>query len=183
MVSDGFVVVSGRLTRSDGTGVANAPVTLVRSHAVRRGTTTLVTTDANGFYAVRLKLQYTTTFVAKYAETATGADGAAISAGRTVKVAPRILVSAPVSGSTSSASKALTVTGSVSPNKRFQKISLYLVRSDGSQKLLKTVTIGAFSKYRFDQALGRGTYTLIVKMGATPDNTAGASPKFKVFRK
>jgi hypothetical protein len=174
--------LSGTLTRvADGSPLAGAVIEIVGRHPSRPGTATFTaTTDGQGRYLVTRARSYTTSFVARFAGTAT--DAGSVSSTRTVQVAPLVTVTSPASGSSSSTASPLVVTGKVAPNFQGQAAHLYQVRSDGTQVLLQTVAVDSTSGFRFEHALGAGSHRLLVRTDATPDNLAGKSAVFRVTR-
>ena len=113
---------------------------------------------------------HNTSYVATYGGNAQYT--AATSSQGGVTVAPKVTISAP---KVSRAATKLVVTGSVSPNKAGRTVHLVAVSSRGVKKNLGTRTLSGSSTYRFKVKLGKGRWTLVVRIGSTNGNTAGHS--------
>ncbi len=174
------VALSGRLTTSSGgTALSGATVTVRYAPQVGSPFTHTVTTAADGTWQDGFTGVYNTSVTASYAGTAD--VQARTSVPVAVKVAPRVTVSSPRSGASSTAGSWLSVSGGVTPNKAGRTARLVRLVG-GRQQLLARATIARNGTYRFSLRLPRGTSVLAVTLGGTPGNVGGSSPRFTVRR-
>ena len=96
----------------------------------------------------------------------------------TVGVRTKISVTSPASGTRVAAGRTFSVRGGTYPPK--PGVTAYLVwrRSDGSTFAIATSRIRSDGRYVIYDSLRSGTYTLQVRVRATPGNLAGQSPYF-----
>jgi hypothetical protein len=180
-VSGQSVTWSGVLTRGNGNlPIAGAPVNVVVRPQVGKASTKAVTTDAQGRWSISATTVYTTAVTASYAGSALEASVASVPV--TTPTATKVTVSGPKSGGTTSISKPLVITGSVSPNKAGKSVGVYKVVG-GTRQLVGTAKVAANGTYRASVKLARGDYLLMVAIGPTPGNTSASSPRFVVKRR
>ena len=134
------------------------------------------TTAADGSWIVSLRPLHNITLTASFAGNTQFAKATSPS-GR-ITVAPKVTISAP---RTTSHAHPLVVTGSVSPSKAGQTVHLTARNSRGVKKTF-TATLSGTSSYRFKVKLGKGKWTLVVRIGSSSGNTAGASSGKTVTR-
>lgn len=169
------VTYSGRLTRTDGTVVADQVVSVKLTPDVGASRTVNARTNANGVWTFRVVATYNTTVRASYAG-GSAAQPATAPAFR-FGVQTRVTRTAPPSGATSRASTTLAVTGATSPNKAGRTIALYRGSS-----IVARATVRSDGRYTLNSKLARGTYTLYVQIGTTSGNIAGRTAAFVVKR-
>ncbi|MCW2586628.1 MAG: hypothetical protein JWN55_2144, partial [Frankiales bacterium] len=180
-VSGQSVTWSGVLTRRNGNlPIGGAPVNVVVRPQVGKASTKAVTTDAQGRWSIAATTVYTTAVTASYAGSALEASVASVPV--TTPTATKVTVSGPKSGGTTSISKPLVITGSVSPNKAGKSVGVYKLVG-GTRQLVGTAKVAANGTYRASVKLARGDYLLLVAIGPTPGNTSASSPRFVVKRR
>jgi hypothetical protein len=163
-----YVKLSGKLVRTD-TGVAAGRV-LIRTRYDNGTVKTLgaLTPSSTGVFSYSFRPSVNLTYSLVYAGDTK--NRSASSVGRRTLVAPKITASAP----TGAASSNQVVTGAVSPGKAGKVVTLYRVTSTGSLVRLASATLSSSSTYRFSVRLARGSYTLQVSIGVTPNNTSSS---------
>jgi hypothetical protein len=169
ITAGGVTTVSGKLLRSDASGVSGATV---RIYAKVAPATTFslvrsLTTSSTGAYSVTFNLSRNTRFKAVYLG-GTGLDPST-SAERLTSVAYRIGASYSLSGRT------LTVTGSTYPSGAGRLIYLRRRNSNGTYTQLSYTRIASNGTYRMSRSLAPGTYTLYVFLSNGTNNVAGQS--------
>ena len=179
IVAGQSVTVSGALRDSSGRALPGQRIGIyVAGYGLSRWTgIARVTTDANGRFAKSLGFTRTRSIRAvflpvnsTYATSATRVIG--------VGVATKVSVTSPASGSRVAAGRTFVVRGGTYPAKPGVKAYLYWRRSDGRYVLLSSATIGSDGRYAISRSLGRGTYTLNVRVPAAAGNITGWSPFF-----
>jgi titin len=178
--SGSAVVYSGRLTRTK-TGAAIGGATIVLTLKPEWGPTRTVSlaTNGSGVWSYRFAPTYNTLVSARFGS---DADDAAVGApSYRMGVAPKITVTSPRNGSSSSAGSTLVVKGSVSPNKSGRTV--YLVKNvNGKLYVVARAIVAKNSTYSFSVKPTRGTYVLTVTIGVSNANVGGTSGKFTVKR-
>jgi hypothetical protein len=171
------LVYVGALTRSkDGTPAAGADVALTFVPRVGAPFTRVAQTDANGRFTYSLKAVYTTRVTGAFAGRTEDLGARSLSV--TTVVAPRVTVVSPTSGSVSPASRAVTVVGSISPNKKGEFVGLYY----GGQ-LVGHAVVASNGSFRIPVKLARGNYRLVVRIAPTAGNISGQSAAFILQRR
>jgi hypothetical protein len=175
------VTLSGRLTRSNGTGISRASVLVFRmndNHTTNHIAT--VTTSSTGTWSYPFTPAVDGTYYARFLGDAVDAS----SGSRTTRttVAPVVKITSPANKSSSSHTTTLTVKGTVGPNLTGKYVSLNYINSSGSLVRLQLVKLTTGSVFTFSVKLARGTWRLEVVIGPTPTNVSGHSPVLTVFR-
>ena len=138
------------------------------------------TTGAAGAWSATFAPAFNATYFATYA----GSNSilSATSGAVRTTVAPKITITSPLNKSTSSSAKALKVTGRVGPNKAGRVVVLYYVTKTGRLVRLTATKVSSKSAYVLTTALKRGTWRLVVVIGASPGNTSARSAVVTVKR-
>lgn len=136
-----------------------------------------VTTTTATFDGLSSTVDYTFKVVATNAAKLSS-DGVTASSSGQPLVAPHVTISAP---RTSSAANLLVVTGIVTPNKAGKVVQLFAVNTHGQRQRFG-VTLSGRSSYKFKVDLGKGKWTLVVRIAKTRTTTPGHSKALTVTR-
>jgi hypothetical protein len=169
----GHASLSGRLVdQQTGTGLADQPVNLWARPATTSGwrSAGTATTGPEGTFRFAPAPVETTTYRASFAGSTS--YGTADSAPVTVAVRPK--VSARKSASSIRYGQSFTVTGTVSPNHRGQRVYLQR-RVSGAWKTAATATLSSTSGYTLRVKPPKGRLTYRVYKSADRDHAAAAS--------
>lgn len=177
LVAGRHLMLSGHLATSVADPIAGSTILLTARNAA--GQTTAVgttTTASDGSWSLTTAPKADATYVASFAGDEQNAS--ATSHGVRVVVAPRVSIAA---ARTSPSAYALLVTGAVSPDKAGRVVTLTATDARGGTKTF-TATLSGSSSYRFRARLGKGRWTLVVRIGRTAGNAPGRSRALSVVR-
>jgi hypothetical protein len=175
------ITLSGVLKRSDGSGVAGAAVTIMRTLDGRSaGRYLTLTTNSTGAWTTTLAPATNATYRAVFA--GSGSVVRASSGNARTTVAPKVTIRSPLNKSTSSSATALKITGRVGPNKAGRVVVLYYVTKTGKLVKITSTRLTTKSTYVLNARLKRGTWHLRILIGASPGNTRGSSSTLTVKR-
>ena len=177
-IVDGQVLMlSGRLADAAGDPIANASITVHRRSDSGATNNLTVATDTAGRWLLSTRPKHNATYAAAFAGDST--HQAVTSAAVRTVVSPLVTIHA---DSRSSVGAPLVVKGHVAPNKRGNVVTLTI--RDAAGKIVKSpkATLRSDSTYRFAVKLGKGSYTLQVRIGRSSGNEAGRSVKRHVKR-
>lgn len=175
------VTLSGRLTRSNGTGISGAQILVYRindNHTTNHVGT--LSSSSTGAWTYTFTPAVDGTYYARYLGNQANASTGSTKARTTV--APAVKITSPANTSSSSHTTALTVKGTVGPNLTGKYVSLNYLNSSGSLVRLALVKLTTGSVFTFSVTLARGTWRLEVVIGATANNVAGHSPVLTITR-
>ncbi len=177
-----LVTLTGELVdASSGKGLNNKSIKL--SYVDHRGINHFVattTTSGGGFYNFSFEPRYSGRYHAHFlgqpaTKTAIGYGRSAATAGST-SVASKVSIHFRQHGSR------LVISGHVAPGASGHKVTLYR-RLHGRRVRVSTARLSSSSRYRFSiNNVAPGTYHLLVAIGATSRNAAGASRTLKVVK-
>jgi len=163
--------LGGTLSSGAGDPIGGATITLLgRNDAGQTSAVGTTTTSSDGHWLMSPAPKHNTTYAAVFAGNAQFAK--ATSTPGSVTVAPKVTISGP---QLSNSATKLVITGAVSPNKAGRTVHLTAVSSRGVKKDLGMTVLSGRSTYTFKVKLGKGKWTLVVRIGRTSGNTAGHS--------
>ncbi|MFN2540335.1 MAG: fibronectin type III domain-containing protein, partial [Mycobacteriales bacterium] len=172
--------LSGRLIQvSTGTGISGATVELALVPDIGSATFPKVVTNSSGVWSYNFAPVYSHTIKTLYR--GDSSHDATQAPSYRMGVSTKVTVTSPANGSRSSVRSPLVVTGTTTPNKGGNLITLY--RWNGSiWAAVQNVRVASNGTYRFTVNFSRGPWTLKVGIGRTTGNFVGYSPAFGVYR-
>lgn len=168
------VALSGKLSGRSVTANRVVATIFTSGHGTR---TLSLTTSSTGTYATTFAVSYNTSVVVRFA----GSTNQRAATSPLVRTSVRTLVkiTSPTSG-TRIKVRTIRVTGTTSPNKAGQTVSLYERRGTTYVKLA-SARVASNGTYSFTRTFTKATHVLQVRIAAVTNNAAGASTTITLF--
>lgn len=166
--SGGSFALRGQLS---GGSVASRRVVATITTAGHGSRTLALTTGSTGAYSTSVPATYNTSVVVRYAGSATQTSATSSLVRTAVRTVVRI--TSPKTGTRTTVRK-VTITGTTSPNKAGQYVTVYERKSTGYVKLV-SVKVASNGTYRYVRTFTKATHVLQVRIAAVTYNSAGTS--------